>query len=173
MHGKYVPIYDLQPSVGNYNYISPSSTVAGDVYLGDNINVDDNVVIRGDINVIRILGTVHIGANSVLRTVASLPTGEVAVVNIKNHVVIEPGCTLVSCEIGTTCYIGTKTVILEGAKISDEVMIGPNSVVPPGRFIPSGQLWAGNPVQFVRNLTGPEKHQIKVHAEWHKTRGHA
>ena len=52
-------------------------------------------------------------------------------------------------------------------------MIGPNSVVPPGRFIPSGQLWAGNPVQFVRNLTGPEKHQIKVQAEWHRTHGHA
>jgi len=51
-------------------------------------------------------------------------------------------------------------------------MLGPNSVVPPGRFIPTGQLWAGNPVQFVRNLTGAEKHQIKVQAEWHKKHGH-
>jgi len=61
MHKKYIQIYDLQPSVGHYCYIAPSSTIAGDVYMGDNISIDDNVVIRGDINVIRILGTVHIG----------------------------------------------------------------------------------------------------------------
>ena len=61
---------------------------------------------------------------------------------------------------------------MEGAKISDDVMIGPNSVVPPGRFIPTGQLWAGNPVQFIRNLTPAEKYTIKWSAEWHKENGH-
>lgn len=33
----------------------------------------------------------------------------------------------------------------------------PNSIIPPGRLIPAGQLWGGNPVRFVRNLTEDEK----------------
>ena len=31
-------------------------------------------------------------------------------------------------------------------------MIAPGSVVPPGRLIPAGQLWAGNPVEYVKHL---------------------
>jgi carbonic anhydrase/acetyltransferase-like protein (isoleucine patch superfamily) len=64
------------------------------------------------------------------------------------------------------CWVGPKSVILEGAKLSDECMIGPNSVVPPGRLIPTGQLWAGNPVRFIRNLTAAEKWNIKATADW-------
>jgi hypothetical protein len=40
-----------------------------------------------------------------------------------------------------------KKVEKEGYSIG--AMIGPNSVVPPGRLIPAGQLWAGNPVEYV------------------------
>ena len=31
-------------------------------------------------------------------------------------------------------------------------MVAPGSVVPPGRLIPAKQLWAGNPVEFVKHL---------------------
>lgn len=31
-----------------------------------------------------------------------------------------------------------------------------NSVVPPGRLIPAGQLWGGNPVEYIRDLTPKE-----------------
>jgi carbonic anhydrase/acetyltransferase-like protein (isoleucine patch superfamily) len=75
---------------------------------------------------------------------------------------VEAGCTLVSCEIGAQCMIGPKSVILEGAKIEDEAIVGANSVVPPGRLIPSHQLWAGNPVRYVRDLTKAEIWTIKV-----------
>ena len=47
-------------------------------------------------------------------------------------------------------------------KVEDESMVGPNSVVPPGRLIPSHQLWAGNPVKYVRDLTKAEIWTIKV-----------
>lgn len=31
-------------------------------------------------------------------------------------------------------------------------MLAPGSVVPPGRLIPAKQLWAGNPVEYVKDL---------------------
>ena len=75
---------------------------------------------------------------------------------------VQPGCTLVSCTIGSQVMIGARTVVLEGAKIEDESIIGPDSVVPPGRLIPSHQLWAGNPVRYVRDLTKAEIWTVKV-----------
>ena len=160
-----VALYELQPEFGYYNFISPSAILSGEVMMQDSIKIEDNVVIRGDINVVRIGTQVSIGANSVLRTVASLPTGSPAILEIAQNTVIEPGCTQVSCEIGAKVWVGAKSVILEGAKLNDECMIGPNSVVPAGRLIPSGQLWAGNPVRYIRNLTAAEKYHIKAVSE--------
>lgn len=34
--------------------------------------------------------------------------------------------------------------------------VGEGSVVHPGRRVPAGQLWAGNPAVYVRDLTKPE-----------------
>jgi carbonic anhydrase/acetyltransferase-like protein (isoleucine patch superfamily) len=35
-------------------------------------------------------------------------------------------------------------------------VLAPGSVLPPGRYVPSGQLWAGNPARYVRDLTKDE-----------------
>lgn len=52
--------------------------------------------------------------------------------------------------------VGYKSVVLEGAKLERGCIIGPNSVVPPGRLIPAGQVWAGNPVEYVRDVKKEE-----------------
>jgi carbonic anhydrase/acetyltransferase-like protein (isoleucine patch superfamily) len=52
--------------------------------------------------------------------------------------------------------VGSNSIILEGSIIEEGSVIGPNSVVPPGRIIPAHQLWAGNPVQYVRDISKAE-----------------
>ncbi len=44
-------------------------------------------------------------------------------------------------------------------------MIAPGSVVQAGRRIPSGQLWAGNPAAYVRDLTEEDIEGIRLKAE--------
>ena len=61
-----------------------------------------------------------------------------------------------SCDIEERSIIGYGSTICAGARIQKESIIGPNSVVPPGRMIPTHQLWAGNPVTYVRDLTKAE-----------------
>ena len=39
-------------------------------------------------------------------------------------------------------------------------VLEPGSLVPPGRRIPSGQVWAGNPARYVRDLSKDEKMAI-------------
>ena len=42
---------------------------------------------------------------------------------------------------------------MQGTRIERGAHILAGSVVPPGRLIPAGQVWGGNPVAFVRDLT--------------------
>ena len=93
-----------------------------------------------------------IGDNTVIHTAASLPTGMNSKVYIGYNVTIGSGCTLYSCHIDDDSFIGDKCVVLEGARIEKGAMLAPGSVVPPGRLIPAKQLWAGNPVEYVKDL---------------------
>jgi hypothetical protein len=67
-------------------------------------------------------------------------------------VTIHSDCSLSSCHIEDDVVIGAKSVIMEGAKLEKGAMVAPGSVVPPGRLIPANQLWAGNPVEYVKHL---------------------
>jgi carbonic anhydrase/acetyltransferase-like protein (isoleucine patch superfamily) len=93
-----------------------------------------------------------IGDSSVVHTAASLPTGMNAKVYIGHNVTIGSNCTLYSCHIEDDVFVGDKCVILEGARLEKGSMLAPGSVVPPGRLIPAKQLWAGNPVEYVKDL---------------------
>lgn len=41
-------------------------------------------------------------------------------------------------------------------------VIAPNSTVPPGVVIPENTLWAGNPVQFVREVSAADKASLQL-----------
>ena len=75
-----------------------------------------------------------------------------AAVHIGNNVVVGSHSTLYSCHIEDDVHIGERCIILEGARLEKGCMVAPGSVVPPGRLIPAKQLWAGNPVEYVKDL---------------------
>lgn len=56
--------------------------------------------------------------------------------------------------IGEGVFIGAGSIILKAAKIGDRSIIGAGSVV--SREIPGSEIWAGNPVQFIRKLSEDE-----------------
>lgn len=73
-HQTLLRLYDIAPVVKN-SYVAPSATLVGEVYVHSYATVWNNVVVRGDINYV-VIGTYSsIGDNTVIQTVASLPTG--------------------------------------------------------------------------------------------------
>ena len=60
-----------------------------------------------------------------------------------------------------TSHIIFKPFTLIGCVIERNVIIAPGSVLPVDTFVPSGQLWAGNPAKYVRDLTDDEKKKVK------------
>jgi len=150
-HRSIMPLYDLWPTTGQC-YLAPSASVIGEVYIGHRTAVFDGAVVRGDINAVRILDNSYVGENVVIHTAASLPTGVPASVDIGTYVFIGPNSTLYSCTIDDHVHIEAGCIILEGARVEKGAWLGAGSVVPPGRLIPSKQLWAGNPVKYIRDI---------------------
>ncbi len=55
-----------------------------------------------------------------------------------------------SISIGNNVFIGANTIVLKGVNIGNNVIIGAGSVV--ARDIPQGEVWAGNPAKYLRNI---------------------
>lgn len=53
--------------------------------------------------------------------------------------------------IGDNCWIGAKSIILDGAKIGDNTIIAAGSVVI-GKKYDSNSIYAGNPAKFIKKI---------------------
>jgi carbonic anhydrase/acetyltransferase-like protein (isoleucine patch superfamily) len=154
----------LEPVWAHNAFIAPNATIGiislnplvGEVQISEYANIWHNVVIRGDINIVRVGQYTTIGDNTVVHTANSLPTGLPAGVSIGPHCIIQSHCSLYSCIIEDEVFIGANSVVLEGSRIERGAVIVPNSVVPPGRLIPAKQVWGGNPVEYIRDVEESE-----------------
>jgi len=85
-HRCVMALYDLSPSILMNTYISPNCTIIGEVIVGSETNIWYGVVIRGDINAVRIGSNTSIEENTVITTAGTLPTGIPASVDIGSYV---------------------------------------------------------------------------------------
>ncbi|KAI7835796.1 hypothetical protein COHA_010315 [Chlorella ohadii] len=148
------------PTVAPDTWVAPNAVVVGDVDLFDRTSVWYGCVLRGDLNHISVGSFSNIQDRSVLTAARSVPTGLPAATTIGRSVTIGQGCLLRSCTVEDESVIGDKSVLLEGSWVEKNAVLAPGSVLPPGRRIPSGQLWAGSPAKYVRDLTKDEKAEI-------------
>jgi acetyltransferase-like isoleucine patch superfamily enzyme len=58
--------------------------------------------------------------------------------------------TSLSIKIGDDVFIGANSIILKGVTIGSRTIIGAGSVVT--KDIPSDEIWAGNPIKFIRKI---------------------
>jgi carbonic anhydrase/acetyltransferase-like protein (isoleucine patch superfamily) len=45
---------------------------------------------------------------------------------------------------------------MDGCEIESDSMLAAGAMLTPGRKIPSGQLWAGRPAKYVRDLSAAD-----------------
>ena len=97
---------------------------------------------------VKIGNNVHIGHNAIIGKGTFLAAD--VYISTVNHIRNEKGVfddinrvEYKPVKIGKDCWIGTKTIILAGVTIGDNVTIGAGSVVT--KNIPDGCLAAGNP----------------------------
>lgn len=146
------------PDIHETCFIDDTAVVIGQVSMAEQVNVWPLVVMRGDVNHIRIGARTNIQDGSVLHVTGARPQKpEGSPLIVGEDVTIGHKVILHGCTIGNRVLVGMGAIVLDDAVIDDDVMVGAGSVVPPGKRLQSGFLYLGSPVKQVRPLTDKEK----------------
>jgi carbonic anhydrase/acetyltransferase-like protein (isoleucine patch superfamily) len=138
-------------------FVHASATIIGDVEIDDEASIWPGVVIRGDVNSIRIGARSNVQDGSILHVThksARNPAG--AALNIGRDVTIGHAVILHGCRIHDECLIGMGSLVMDNAILEPRVLLGAGSLVPEGRVLESGWLYLGRPARQVRRLSEEE-----------------
>jgi carbonic anhydrase/acetyltransferase-like protein (isoleucine patch superfamily) len=146
-------------TAGKDLFIAEGAVVLGEVYLGDDVSIWYNAVIRGDVDTIHIGNYSNVQDGSVIHvTKDKYPT------KIGEFVTIGHGVILHGCEIGDTVLVGIGAIILDNAKIGSGSIVAAGSVVPPNKVFPERSMIMGNPAKVTRQLTDDDVKGIRDNA---------
>jgi carbonic anhydrase/acetyltransferase-like protein (isoleucine patch superfamily) len=155
-----IPFGGKSPHIDSSALIVPTATVIGDVTIGAESSVWFQVVVRGDVNYIRIGARTNIQDGTVIHV-----TNQTHPTLIGDEVTVGHNVTLHGCTIGDRCLVGIGAIVLDGVKIGSDCMIGAGSLLTPGTEIPSGCLVLGSPAKVKRRLSTEEIIFLKQSAD--------
>ena len=132
-------------------YVAEDVSLIGDVELGENSSIWYGVVLRGDVDKIKIGRNTSIQDNSVAHCATGLPT------IIGDNCVVGHNAIIHSCTVEDSCLIGMGAVLLDGCKIGRGSIVAAGCVVSPGKVIPPNSMVMGVPGRVVRELTDKDQ----------------
>jgi carbonic anhydrase/acetyltransferase-like protein (isoleucine patch superfamily) len=142
------------PRIDPAAFVAAGAVLIGDIELGPEASIWYNCVLRGDVNRIRIGARSNIQDGSVIHCDSprpGTPDGHPTIIGadvLIGHMAMVHGCVL-----HDRAFVGLGSIVMDGCEIGSDAMLAAGAMLTPGRRIPSGQLWAGRPAKYVRDLT--------------------
>src|SRR3954466_11432576 len=146
------PYRNVVPTVDPSAYVDESAQVIGDVLIGAASSVWMNVVVRGDVNYIR-MGRESNLQDGVIVHVNHEPSYPTV---LGDQVTVGHGAILHGCVIEDRCLIGMGAILLNGSRIGSESIVAAG---PPGTertILPPRSLVMGSPGKVRRTLSDAE-----------------
>ena len=148
------------PTVDKSAYVDESAQVIGDVEIGAESSVWMNVVIRGDVNRIRIGRRTNIQDLTMIHVMREThPT------IIGDEVTIGHSAVIHGTTIEDRVLVGMAAVLLNGVHIESDCVVAAGTLVTEGTRIPAGSLVMGRPGKVKRQLTDEEVAEIRWYAD--------
>ncbi len=149
---------EREPVVASDCFVAESAEVIGSVEIGAESSVWFKVVIRGDVEQIRIGARTNVQDGSVLHADAGVP------LTIGNDVTIGHQAMVHGCTIGDFSLIGIHATVLNHAVIGKHCIIGANALIKEGAEIPDRSLVVGSPGRVIRTLTDEQCERLEESA---------
>ena len=143
------------PRLAADTYVHASAHVIGDVEIGAESSIWPQVVIRADVERVRIGCATNIQDHSTIHVNHEHKPTIVGDGVTVGHRVVLHGCT-----IGDFALIGIGAIVLDGAVVGAEALVGAGSLVTPGTEIPPRTLALGSPAKPVRALMPQELERL-------------
>jgi carbonic anhydrase/acetyltransferase-like protein (isoleucine patch superfamily) len=150
------PHKGLEPNVPDSCFVAPSADIIGDVEIGEDSSVWFQVVIRGDVNRIKIGKRTNIQDGAILHVTRDRLPMVGAPLSIGDDVTVGHRVTLHGCTIKNRVLIGMGAVILDHAEIGDDSIVAAGALVTKDKKFPPRSLIQAAPAKVVRQLTDEE-----------------
>ena len=165
-----IPYRNTTPTIDKSAFIAPNALISGAVTIGKDSGIWYGCVLRGDVTKITVGDNTNIQDNCVLHGTrpnhAQNKTGAAgAPVTIGNGVTIGHGAIIHACTIEDYSFVGMGSIIMDLARVEKFGMLAAGAVLTPGKVVKSGQIWAGNPAKYFRDMSETEKNYIKTSAD--------
>ena len=144
------------PRIDPSAFVAPGARLIGDVEIGPQSSIWDNCVLRGDMNQIRIGARSNVQDGSVIHVDSQRDGKSGFPTIIGDDVLIGHLAMVHGCILHDRAFVGLGSVVMDGCEIESGGMLAAGALLTPGRRIPAGQLWAGRPAKFVRDLSAAE-----------------
>lgn len=143
-------IKPFSPKIGKKVYIDPAAQVIGQVSIGDYSSIWPGVVLRGDIQKIKI------GKYSNIQDLSLIHVETNRGCVIGDYVTVGHQVCLHACTVKNQALVGIGSIVLDGAVIGEGTILGAGSLVTHGQKLKPGSLYFGRPAKFVRALSHQE-----------------
>lgn len=148
------------PRVHPTAFIDDSAQVIGDVEIGEDSSVWMCVVMRGDVNRIRIGRRSNVQDSTVVHVMKDThPT------IIGDDVTIGHGAIVHGCTIEDRCLIGMGAILLNGVTVGTGSIVAAGTLLPEGTQVPPRSLVMGSPGKVRRTLSDADLQEIQMYAD--------
>lgn len=151
-----LPYKGIMPKVHESAFIAPSASIVGDVEIGEDTNIWYNCAMRGDVHEIRIGARTNIQDGTVIHV-----TTDFSGAYIGSDVTVGHAAILHACTVEDFGFVGMQACAMDGSVVESYAMLAAGALLTPGKRVPKGQLWAGRPAKYMRDLTDEEIAYIK------------
>jgi len=154
------PFRGQMPRVHPTAYIDQSAQVIGDVEIGAESSVWPAVVIRGDVNRIRIGNRSNVQDGTIVHVMKDTHATIVG-----DNVTIGHGAVIHGCTIENVCLIGMGAILLNGVRVGACSIVAAGTLLVEGASVPPRSLVMGSPGKVKRALNDEEVAEIQQYAD--------
>lgn len=157
--------------MGKGCFVAENAVIIGDVEIGDQCSIWYSVVIRGDVNYIKIGNRVNIQDGTVVHvTMNTSPTNIGSNVSIGHNAIVH-GCTL--CD---NVLVGMGSIVMDDCIVESNSIIAAGAVVTQGTRVEGNCIYAGVPARKIKDISAdPISGEIEIIAskyvkyiDWYK-----
>jgi len=158
MNNPLKPYLGVMPTIADDVFIADTASVIGDVRIGAGSSVWYGCVLRGDSGSRITVGErTNIQDGTVVHLNGARADGTPDMpCTIGSDITIGHSALIHACTLEDGCFIGMRSVVLDGAVVESGAMVAAGAVVSPGKVVKKGELWAGIPAKPLRELREAE-----------------
>lgn len=170
-----IKLNGTMPKIGNNCFLAESAVLIGDVILGDNCSIWYGAVLRGDVNSIRLGNNVNVQDNVVIHS-----NYKQSVAILDDNVSIGHGAIVHGAHVKAGSLIGMNATLLDDSVVGEGTIVAANTLVASRKVLEPFSVYAGIPAKLLKSLDPNEENPVaarnakgyQLYASWYQGEGY-